>query len=151
MVYQLTTCMEEMRQDIARIQTQRADEETAPPSIDRHLSTLIDGPQQHLMKSQSDSYTRVAIDQLVEEIYSTLGTAEEMLDRRCYDIYFQMDLPISSLTSQIEVMQREIVEIQRYMARRPEASPSIDIRIHISTDSHIRTSNDEATPTNLGG
>ena len=35
------------------------------------------------------------------------------------------------------------MEIQRYIARRPEASTS--------TDSHRRTSIDEATPTNRGG
>nr|VDD45008.1 unnamed protein product [Brassica oleracea] len=143
----LTTCMEEMRQDIARIQTQRAAEATAPASIDRHLSTSIDDdpPQPHPMKSQPDSYTRAEIDQLVEEIYRTLGTTEERLDKRCDDIYFPMDLTINSLTSQIEAIQREIVEIHRYIARRPEASTSIDRRIHISTDNHRRTSIDEQT------
>ncbi|KAF2560093.1 hypothetical protein F2Q68_00016381 [Brassica cretica] len=104
--------MEEMRQDIARIQTQRAAEATAPASIDRHLSTSIedDPPQPHPMKSQPDSYTRAEIDQLIEAI------------------------------------QREIVEIHRYIAHRPEASTSIDRSIHISTDNHRRTSIDEATP-----
>ena len=65
------------------------------------------------MKSQPDSYTKAEIDQLVEEIYRSLESVEEMLDRRCDDIYFPMDLTMSSLTSQIEAIQREIVEIQR--------------------------------------
>jgi len=47
-------------------------------------------------------------------------------------------------------MQREIVEIQRYIASHPEASTSIDRRIKISTDSHSRTSIDEATPIDRG-
>ncbi|KAF3545688.1 hypothetical protein DY000_02010125 [Brassica cretica] len=100
----LTTCMEEMRQDIARIQTQRAAEATAPASIDRHLPSSIDDnpPHSNPMKSQPDSYTRAEIDQLVEEIYRTLETTEEMLKRRCDNIYFPMDLTMSSLTSQIE-------------------------------------------------
>ena len=109
----LTTCMEEMRQDIARIQTQRAAEGTAPASIDRHHPTSIDDDPRnsHPMKSEPDFHTRAEIDQLVEEIYRTLETTEERLDRRCDDIYFPMDLTMSSLTSQIEAIQREIVEI----------------------------------------
>ncbi|KAF3556967.1 hypothetical protein F2Q69_00012423 [Brassica cretica] len=113
-----------MRQNIARIQTQRAAEATAPASIDRHHSTSIDDdPQQsHSMKSQPDFHTRAEIDQVVEEIYRTLKTTEERLDRRCDEIYFPMDLTMSSLTSKTEAIQREIVEIQRYNTRRPEAS-----------------------------
>ncbi|KAF2599394.1 hypothetical protein F2Q68_00011226 [Brassica cretica] len=109
----LTTCMEEMRQDISRIQTQRAAEGTAPASIDRHHPTSIDDDPRnsHPMKSEPDFHTRAEIDQLVEEIYRTLETTEERLDRRCDDIYFPMDLTMSSLTSQIEAIQREIVEI----------------------------------------
>ncbi|KAF3610549.1 hypothetical protein DY000_02048843 [Brassica cretica] len=143
----LTTCMEEVRQDIAKIQTQRAAEATAPASIDRHHSTSIEDDLTHSnpMKSQPDSCTRVEIDQLVKGIYRTLETTEERLDRRCDDIYFPMDLTMSSLTSQIEAIQREIVEIQKYIARRPEGSASIDKRNNKSTDSHRRTSVDEAT------
>ncbi|KAF2558203.1 hypothetical protein F2Q68_00016438 [Brassica cretica] len=143
----LTTCMEEVSQDIAKIQTQRAAEATAPASIDRHHSTSIEDDLTHSnpMKSQPDSYTRVEIDQLVKGIYKTLETTEERLDRRCDDIYFSMDLTMSSLTSQIEAIQREIVEIQKYIARRPEGSASIDKRNNKSTDSHRRTSVDEAT------
>ncbi|KAF2618349.1 hypothetical protein F2Q68_00039803 [Brassica cretica] len=52
----LSTCMEEMRQDIARIQTHRAAEATAPASIDRNLSTSIDDKPSlsNPMKSQPD-------------------------------------------------------------------------------------------------
>ncbi|KAF3504143.1 hypothetical protein F2Q69_00043127 [Brassica cretica] len=55
----LTSCMEEMRQDIARIQTQRAAEANAPASIDSHHSTSIDDNPQHShsMKSQPDFHT----------------------------------------------------------------------------------------------
>ncbi|KAF2617660.1 hypothetical protein F2Q68_00039315 [Brassica cretica] len=80
------------------------------------------------MKSQPDFHTRAEIDQLVEEIYRTLETTEERLDRRYNDIYFLMDLSMSSLTSKIEAIQRELVEIQSYITRRPEASASIDRR-----------------------
>ncbi|KAF3551710.1 hypothetical protein DY000_02007234 [Brassica cretica] len=143
----LTTCMEEMRQDIAKIQTQREAEATAPASIDRHHSTAIDDNVTHSnpMKSQPDSYNRAEIDQLVEGIYRTLETTKERLDRRCDDIYFPMDLTMRSLTSQIEATQREIVETQGYIARRPEASASIDSSNNKSTDIHRRISVDEAT------
>ncbi|KAF3534151.1 hypothetical protein DY000_02039935 [Brassica cretica] len=40
------------------------------------------------------------------------------------------------LSSQAEAMQREIAEIQKYIASRPEASTSIDRRINKSTDNH---------------
>ncbi|KAF2563944.1 hypothetical protein F2Q70_00017550 [Brassica cretica] len=60
----LTTCMEDMRQDITRIQTQRAAEATAPASIDRHHPTSInDDPQHsHPMQSQPDFHTRTEIN-----------------------------------------------------------------------------------------
>ncbi|XP_013614651.1 PREDICTED: reticuline oxidase-like protein [Brassica oleracea var. oleracea] len=109
----VTTCMEEMRQDIARMQTQRAAEATTPASIDINLPTSIDADpsQSNPMNSQPDSYARAEIDQMVEEIYRILGAAEERLDKRCDDIYFPWDITISSFTSQTEAMQREIVEI----------------------------------------
>ncbi|KAF3585365.1 hypothetical protein F2Q69_00030586 [Brassica cretica] len=56
-----------------------------------------------------------------------------------------MDLTMSSLTSQIEEIQKELVEIQRYIACRPEASTSIDRRNNKFTDNHKQTSVDEAT------
>ncbi|KAF3593573.1 hypothetical protein DY000_02022836 [Brassica cretica] len=105
----LTTCMEEMRQDIARIQ--RATDVSRPTWIDRRRQASIDNrlpasvddnpPHSHTMKSQPDFHTREEIDQLVEGIYKALETTEERLDRRCDDIYFPMDLTISALTSKI--------------------------------------------------
>ncbi|KAF3544329.1 hypothetical protein DY000_02007864 [Brassica cretica] len=74
------------------------------------------------MKSQPDFYTRGEINQLVEGIYRALETTEERLDRRCDDIYFPMDLSISAFTSKIEAIQGDLVKIQSYIARRPEAS-----------------------------
>ncbi|WZZ60425.1 hypothetical protein YC2023_060532 [Brassica napus] len=149
----LTTCMDEVRKDIAIIQ--HATDVTCHTSIDsrsqasidnRFPASVDDNPlHSHQMESQQDSYTRAEIDQLVEEIYRTLDTTEESLDRRCDDIYFQMDLNISALTSKIELMQGELVEIQSYIARRPEASASIDRRNNRSTDIHYRTSVDDAT------
>ncbi|KAF3570230.1 hypothetical protein F2Q69_00058710 [Brassica cretica] len=159
----LTTCMEEMKQDISRIQ--HATDVTRPTSIDRHQRASIDIdsllpasidnckpesvddnlPHPHSMKSQPDLHTREEIDQLVEGIYRALETTEERLDGRCDDIYFPMDLRISALTSKIEAIQGELVEIQSYIARRPEASASIDRRNNKSTDIHHRTSVDEAS------
>ncbi|KAF3573870.1 hypothetical protein F2Q69_00058708 [Brassica cretica] len=59
-----------------------------------------------------------------------------------------MDLSISALTSKIEAIQGELVEIQSYIPRRSEASASVDRRNNKSTDIHHRTSVDEAS--NLG-
>ncbi|KAF2585969.1 hypothetical protein F2Q70_00035646 [Brassica cretica] len=144
----LTTFMEEMKQDIARIpnatdvarppsidrrQPQSIDSRQSP-SIDRHDHASIDNrlaasidtnpPRPHTMKSQPDFHTREEVDQLVEGIYRALETTEERLDGRYDDIYFPMDLTISALTSKVEAIQGELVEIQSYIARRPEASIS---------------------------
>ncbi|KAF2551745.1 hypothetical protein F2Q68_00033347 [Brassica cretica] len=99
----LTTCMEEMRQDIAKIQ--HAADKHRPTSIDNCLPASVDDnlPHSHPMKFQPDSYTR------------------------------------------IEAIQRKLVEIQSYIARRPEASASIDRRKNKSTDILRLTSVDEAT------
>ncbi|WZZ64898.1 hypothetical protein YC2023_076268 [Brassica napus] len=162
----LTTCMEEMKQDMARIQN--ATDVARPPSIDRrhsqsidsrqspsidkHHHTLIDNrfaasidinlPCPHTMKSQLNFHTREEIDQLVEGIYKVLETSEERLDGRCDDIYFPMDLTISALTSKVEAIQGELVEIQSYIARRPEASMSINRRINKLIDTNHSASID---------
>ncbi|KAF3506803.1 hypothetical protein F2Q69_00007575 [Brassica cretica] len=153
--------MEEMKQDIARFQS--ASDVARPTSIDNHLHTSIDSglrtsidnrvsasvdanpPHSHSIKSQPDFHTRVEIDQIVEGIYRALEFTEERLDGRCDDIYFPMDLSISALTSKIEAIQRELVEIQSYIARRREASPSIDRRNNKSTDIHQQISVDKAS------
>ncbi|KAF3607759.1 hypothetical protein DY000_02048856 [Brassica cretica] len=157
----LTTCMEEMKQDIARIQ--RATDVARPTSIDNRLHTSIDNrlhtsidnhipasvddnpPHPHSIKSPPDFHTRGEIDQIVEGIYKTLESTEERLDGRCDDIYFPMVLSISALTSKIEAIQGELVETQSYIARRPEASPSIDRRNNKSTDIHQQISVDRAS------
>ncbi|KAF3576854.1 hypothetical protein DY000_02030905 [Brassica cretica] len=120
----LTTCMEEMKQDIARIQS--TTDVARPTSIDNHLHTSIDSrlgtsidnripasvdtnpPHPHSIKSQPDFHTRAEIDQIVEGIYRALESTEERLDGRCDDIYFPMDLSISALTSKIEAIQGEL-------------------------------------------
>ncbi|KAF3560143.1 hypothetical protein F2Q69_00012611 [Brassica cretica] len=157
----LTTSMEEMRQDIARIQhatdvsrhklidrRQHASiDSRLPTSIDQRLPALVDNSplDSPPMKSPQDFHTREEIDQLVEEIYRALDTIGDRLDGKCDDIYFPMDLSISALTSKIEAMQGGLVEIQSYIARRSEASASINKRNNISTDILLQTSVDEAT------
>ncbi|KAF3607758.1 hypothetical protein DY000_02048857 [Brassica cretica] len=117
----LTTCMEEMKQDIARIQ--RATDVARPTSINNRLRTSIDGrlptsidnhiptsvddnpPHPHSIKSQPNFHASTKIDQIVEGIYRALEYIEERLDGRCDDIYLPMDLRISALTSKIEAIQ----------------------------------------------
>ncbi|KAF2588630.1 hypothetical protein F2Q70_00038885 [Brassica cretica] len=157
----LTTCMEEMKQDITIIQN--AIDVARPTSINNHFHTSInsrlrtsidnripasvDGnpPHPHSIKSQPDFHTSAEIDQIVEGIYRVQESTEERLDGRCDDIYFPMDLNINALTSKIEAIQRELVEIQSYIARRPEASPSIDKSSNKSTNIHQQISVDKAS------
>ncbi|KAF2556048.1 hypothetical protein F2Q68_00016585 [Brassica cretica] len=107
-------------------------------SIDNRIPASVDAnpPHPHSIKSEPNFYTRAEIDQIVEGIYRALESTEEKIDGRCDDIYFPMDLSISSLTSMIEAIQGEFVEIQSYIAHRPEASPSIDRRNSKSTNIH---------------
>ncbi|KAF3572386.1 hypothetical protein F2Q69_00059984 [Brassica cretica] len=153
--------MEEMKQDIAGIQ--HVNDVARSSSIDRDQHTSInirqrtsidnqmptsadnDPPLPHTMKSQQNFHTREEIDQLLEEIYRALETTKERLAGRCDDIYLPMDRSISALTSKIETTQGELVEIQSYIARRPEASSSIDRVNNKSTDIHHRASVDDAT------
>ncbi|KAF3544696.1 hypothetical protein DY000_02007469 [Brassica cretica] len=146
----LTTCMKEMKKDIARIQNATdvarppSIDSSQSPSIDRHHHTSIDNhfavsidsnpSRPHTMKSQPNFHTREEIDQLVEGIYRALETTEERLDGRCDDIYFPMDLTISALTSKVKAIQRELVEIQSYIVRQPEAPISIDRHNNKSID-----------------
>ena len=152
--------MEEMKQDIARIQN--ATDTARPPSIDirqpqsidscqspsndRHHHSSIDNrfaasvdinpPRPKTMKTKQDLLTREEIELLVERIFRALETTEERLDGRCDDIYFPMDLTISALTSKVEAIQGELVEIHSYIARQPEASISIDRRNNKSIDTN---------------
>ena len=157
----LTTCMEEMKQDIYIIQqSTEASCQTSidrrhhtsidcrpPTSIDPHLPASIDiSPRHsHPMQPPQNFHTIEEIDQLVEEIYRARENKEYKLNGRCDDINFPMDLSISALTSKIEAMPGELVEITRYIARRQEASASIDRRNNKSTDIHHQTSVDDAT------
>ncbi|KAF2577584.1 hypothetical protein F2Q68_00004924 [Brassica cretica] len=75
-------------------------------------------------------------------LYKALETTEERLDGRYVDIYFTMDLNISALTSKVEAIQGEFVEIQSYIVRRPEASISVDRRNNKSIDTHNSTTID---------
>ncbi|KAF3599198.1 hypothetical protein F2Q69_00035049 [Brassica cretica] len=123
----LTTCMEEMRQDLAKIQRaadvsrQASIERNRPPSIDNRLPASVDDnlPHLHPMKFPPDFHTRVENDQLIEDMYRTLQSTEERLDRR--------------------------LEIQSYIAHRPEVSTSIDRRNNKLTDIQRQTSVDDAT------
>ncbi|KAF2566806.1 hypothetical protein F2Q68_00025790 [Brassica cretica] len=49
-----------------------------------------------------------------------------------------MDLTIGALTSKVEAIQGELVEIQSYIACRPEASISINRRNNKSIDTQIQ-------------
>ncbi|KAF3554788.1 hypothetical protein F2Q69_00013870 [Brassica cretica] len=91
------------------------------------------------------SVATAEIDQIVEGIYRALEFTEERLEERCDDIYFPMDLSINALTSKIDAIQGELVEIQSYIARRPEASPLIDRRNNKSTNIHQQISVDKAS------
>ncbi|KAF3493831.1 hypothetical protein DY000_02053528 [Brassica cretica] len=130
----LTTCMEEMKQDIARIQ--RATDVARPTSIDRHQRASIDS----ILPTSIDNRKPASVDDNLPHPYSMKSQP---------DLHTREEIDhISALASKIEAIQGELVEIQSYIARRPEASASIDRRNNKSTDIHHRTSVDEAS--NLG-
>ncbi|KAF2547623.1 hypothetical protein F2Q70_00021531 [Brassica cretica] len=85
------------------------------------------------------------LEERLQRMENTTVTMKEKWRRGDEAMRDFTDLIISALTSKIEAIQRELVEIQSYIARRPEASLSIDRRNNISTDIHHRTSVDDAT------
>ena len=60
-----------------------------------------------------------------------------------------MNLSMSSSTSKIEAIQREIVEIHGYNTRQPEASTSIDRHNNKSIDRHNKKSIDSHKMTSI--
>ncbi|KAF3582512.1 hypothetical protein DY000_02029968 [Brassica cretica] len=133
----LTTCMEEMRQDIAIIQ--RANDVSRSILIDRHRQASIDS---HLHASTDNRLPALVDD---NRLPASVDDNPPHSHTRCDDIYFPMDLSISALTSKKEAIQGELVEIQSYIARRPEASASPDRSNNISTDIRRQTLVDDAT------
>uniref|UniRef100_M4F9Z7 Uncharacterized protein n=1 Tax=Brassica campestris TaxID=3711 RepID=M4F9Z7_BRACM len=108
--------------------------------IRKLLERARDEPNYIFLPEHASTFTQT---KLVPEI----NTNDEIkrLDRRCGDISFPMDLNISALTSKIEAIQGELVEIQSYIACRPKASASIDRPNNKSTDTHRKTTVDDAT------
>ena len=93
-------------------------QEEISKSIDGTINSSIDANN----PPAPTSYTRAETVQIIEEIYRTLGTDEDRLDRRCDDIYFPFNNSISGFNSQTERKQKEIRVTQRQLASHPEAS-----------------------------
>ncbi|KAF3576454.1 hypothetical protein DY000_02030625 [Brassica cretica] len=101
----LTTFMEEMKKDISRIQNATGTARQA--SIDRRQPQSIDSRQ----SPSIDRHHHASID-------NCLAASIDTNPPRTHTI--------NALTSKVEAIQGELVEIQSYIARRPEASISID-------------------------
>ncbi|KAF3573878.1 hypothetical protein F2Q69_00059017 [Brassica cretica] len=126
----ITTCMEKMRQDIARIH--QATDASRHTSIDKRQHASIDNPLQ----------TSIA-HRLPASVNNNPPHSPPMKSPQDFHTREEID-HISALTSKIEAIQGELVGIQSYNYRRPEASASIDRRNNISTDIRRWTSVDEA-------
>ncbi|KAF3553339.1 hypothetical protein F2Q69_00013071 [Brassica cretica] len=86
-------------------------------------------------------------DEINEMFYGVCGAQEKYegdFQMKLDGVYYPLNDSIRWLTTCMEEM-REIVEIQSYIARRPDASASIDRRNKKSTDIHRQKSVDEAT------
>ncbi|KAF3576243.1 hypothetical protein DY000_02031192 [Brassica cretica] len=86
-------------------------------------------------------------DEINEMFYGVCGAQEKYegdFQMKLDGVYYPLNDSIRWLTTCMEEM-REIVEIQSYIARRPEASASIDRRNKKSTDIHRQKSVNEAT------
>ncbi|KAF2578641.1 hypothetical protein F2Q70_00011316 [Brassica cretica] len=118
--------MEDMKQDIARIQ--RAIDFARPTSIDRHQRASIDS----VLPASIDNRIPASVEDNLPHPHSMKSQPD-------------LHTSISALTLKIEDIQGELVEIQSYIVRRPEASASIDRCNNKSTDIHHRTLVDEAS------
>ncbi|KAF2546219.1 hypothetical protein F2Q70_00021834 [Brassica cretica] len=145
----LTTCMEEMRQDIAIMQTHRAAKATTPASIDIYISPSIgDAPSQsNLTKYKPDSYTRAEVDQMLKEIYRTLGATKDRLGRRFDDIYFPWDITRESSRG-INIDQQRHPDIdQRSHTNRPRTASNKGGIIRSDTINHDEEISDDTYTT----
>ncbi|KAF3573437.1 hypothetical protein F2Q69_00059105 [Brassica cretica] len=88
------------------------------------------------------------LESLEERLQRMENTTATMKEKWCRGDEAMRDVTgscISALTSKIKSIQGVLMAIHSYIARRPEASLSIDRRNNISTDIHHRTSVDDAT------
>ncbi|KAG5384412.1 hypothetical protein IGI04_035882 [Brassica rapa subsp. trilocularis] len=76
-----------------------------------------------------------AVDQITSKLYKAIDTLEDLLEKRCDDIYFPFDVKISGLDSQSEWLQKEVKAIQRQLASQHQISASIDGEHSISINS----------------
>ncbi|KAF3551468.1 hypothetical protein DY000_02006551 [Brassica cretica] len=111
------------KEDIRKLMERASRDEHSYICLPEHVSSFTQ------TKLVPEIYTKDEINEMFYRFYGAQERIkEERLDRRCDDIYFPMDLSMNALTSQIEAIKTELVEIQSYIARRPEASASIDRR-----------------------
>ncbi|WZY77882.1 hypothetical protein YC2023_024266 [Brassica napus] len=91
-------------------------------SIDRLRGPWIDG--KNLVELLP--YTAAEVDKITSKFYTTIGTMEERLDKRCDDIYFPFDNRIGGLDRYAEWLQKEVKAIQMQLAAQHQISASID-------------------------
>ncbi|KAF3580888.1 hypothetical protein DY000_02030948 [Brassica cretica] len=114
----LTTCTEEMKQDLAMLQKQHGVGAGRSTLIDAHTKILIDAS----IKALIDARLAPFEDRLQSFIYRLDGVFYPLRD----SVYF--------LNTHLDALQHEMVMIQRQLDSQAEPSPSIDRRTRPSID-----------------
>ncbi|KAF3546350.1 hypothetical protein DY000_02006496 [Brassica cretica] len=133
----LTSKVETIQGELVKIQSYIACQPEASLSIDRHNNI------------STDIHNRTSVDnatnrgRLVPKMTSDMSNTHYHGEEISADTYAALTRHQFNLESL--AIQGELVKIQSYIARRPEASLLIDRRNNISTNIHNQTSVDNAT------
>lgn len=134
--------MIDVQRDIGKLNDQHCStdqfvlQEGGSTSIGRLPRASIDGDRQ----TTNPFYTANEIDQITSELYATMRTMEDRLDKRCDEIYFRFDSQISGLDSQGTWIKKEVKAIQRQLAAQQSLSASIDKRQSTSLGTRVPAS-----------
>ena len=99
----------------------------------------IDG----LATPEQNSYNKVEIDELVNEIYRVSRTSDDFHSKRLDDIYYPFDNRISWLTTCMDEKKQNLAMLQTQHEVGEGRSKSIDSRTRPSIDASIQASIDK--------
>uniref|UniRef100_M4FI19 Uncharacterized protein n=1 Tax=Brassica campestris TaxID=3711 RepID=M4FI19_BRACM len=121
--------------DIRRLLERASRDEPAYICLPEHASSFT------LTKLVPEIYTKDEIN----EMFYGYKLANYYMEEMKQDIAEFRMRPTLALTSKVEAIQGDLVESQSYIARRPETSISIDMRINKSIDTNHSASIDSDT------
>ncbi|KAJ4894664.1 Uncharacterized protein Rs2_21458 [Raphanus sativus] len=154
----LTTCMEELKEDIATMEEQKAKEAAAWKSW--KLTTSTDDPWMPSVNKEHYALIDINTKKLIDNRFAALEDKLHSFEERIGSSYYTMSNDLDALATRMDALQQEMDTIQRQLDFQEETSPSndmmtqpsIDIQkatapvISTSVDSNINPSIDDKHP-----